>query len=307
MSRYLERAEHTARLIAVNLNLMLEQTPAAATQRWVRLMASLQSSPLLGEPDAYRVTHHLTFDPGNKSSVVASIALARENARQIRECISSEMWEQLNRLYLEVKRASIDTIWTAQPHEFFASIKEGAHLFHGITHDLMSHNEGWEFIQVGQYLERAGATARLLDVHFQEYDRTQAAGVGAENLDWVGLLRSCTAFESYCKVHTADLRPAWVAAFLLLNPELPRSVHFAAAQVEGALEAVAEATQTRRTSRAERLAGRLKAFLGFGHIDEIMAGGLHAYLEEVQRHCALIHTAVNHSYITYPIEAALVN
>jgi uncharacterized alpha-E superfamily protein len=307
MSRYLERAEHTARLLGVNLNLMLEQSPAAAGQRWARLLNSLQTRPPAGDLDAYRVTHHLAFDPANPSSVVASIAGARENARQVRECISSEMWEQLNKLYLEVKRASIDSIWSSQPHEFFAAIKEGAHLFHGITDDTMSRNEGWQFIQVGRYLERAGATAALLDEHFQEYQRTLTIAGAADSLDWVGLLRSCTAFEAYCKVHTADLRPAWVAEFLLLNPELPRSVHFAAARVQQSLEAIAEATQTRRANRAERLAGRLKAFLGFGQIDEIMAGGLHSYLEDVQRHCTLIHTAVHHSYISYPIEAALVN
>jgi len=305
MSRYLERAEHTARLIAVNLNLMLEQAPRSLPQRWNRLLASLQTEPPNGPLDAYHVTHHLTFNPANKNSVVASIASARENARQIRECISTEMWEQLNRLYLEVKRSSIESIWSAQPHEFFASIREGAHLFRGITHELMNHNEGWQFIRLGQYLERAGATATLLDVYFQEYQRTHAGGGATEPFDWVGLLRSCTALESYCKVHTADLRPAWVANFLLLNPELPRSIHFAAAEVQGALEAITEATQTRRSNRAERLAGKLKAYLGFGQIDEIMASGLQAYLEEVRRHCVLIHTAVNHSYITYPIEAAL--
>ncbi|MEJ7616536.1 MAG: alpha-E domain-containing protein [Pyrinomonadaceae bacterium] len=163
MSRYLERAEHAARLIDLNLHQMLDQSPVSVETRWERLLKSLRTPSLdnLASHNAYEITNTLTFDPSNKSSIVSYISLARDNARQVREQISSEMWEQLNGLCLQVKRTSMAEIWQDEPHQFFQSVKDGAHLFLGITEATMSHGEGWQFIQLGRYIERAGATSAL--------------------------------------------------------------------------------------------------------------------------------------------------
>ncbi len=306
MSRYLERAEHTARLLDVNLHQMLDQSPETAGQRWVRVLASLHApAPTCGNPDAYQITHTLTFDPQNKNSIVACIAAARENARQVREQISSEMWEQLNRLYLHVRRTEMDEVWNGEPHQFFQAVKEGAHLFRGITDATLSHGEGWQFIQVGCFLERAAATAALLDVHFGAFLATRPPTTALNYLEWVALLKSGTAFEAYCKVYTADIKPECIAEFLLLNADWPRSVRFAADTIQSALQAIAAATGTRNAGRAERLAGRLRAALDYGQVDEIMADNLHAYLESIQRQCAAIHTAIHQIYIAYPVETVL--
>src|SRR5918998_5430172 len=129
-SRYLERAEHTARLIDIGLNLMLDQSASAVGRRWGRLLDSLHAPPLLtGTSDAYHITEAMTFDISNETSIVACIAAARENLRQVREQISSEMWEQLNRLFLQIKGTRLDEVWNVTTHEFFRSVKEGAHLF----------------------------------------------------------------------------------------------------------------------------------------------------------------------------------
>ncbi len=209
MSRYLERAEHTARLIDVDLNLMLDQSPDSSLERWGRLLEGLRTSLPPGEKgDALSVTQTLTFDSSNPTSIVTCIASARENARNVREQISSEMWEQVNRLFLRVTRSGIEGIWNSQPHEFFRAVKEGAHLFQGITDSTMNHGEGWHFIQLGRFIERAGATAALMDVHFRRFaHRPDQAVETTDYLEWVGLLKSCTAFEAYCKVYTAELRP----------------------------------------------------------------------------------------------------
>ena len=306
-SRYLERAEHTARLIDVGLNLMLDQSDAAVERRWGRLLESLHAPPqLVGASDAYHITQAMTFDSANHASIAACIASARENLRQVREQISSEMWEQLNRLYLQVKETSLDDIWNLSTHEFFRAVKEGAHLFQGITDATMNHGEGWQFIQAGRHLERASATATLLDVYTSEFMAADGADAHEDSyLDWVGLLKACTAFEAYCKVYTADLRPERIAEFLLLNADCPRSVRFAADVIQTAFLAIAEATGTRKSGRVNRLAGRLRASLGFGQIDEILEAGLHAYLNDVQRQCAQIHEAIQQTYVAYPIETAL--
>jgi uncharacterized alpha-E superfamily protein len=307
MSRYLERAEHTARVIDVGLNLMLDQSQAAAERRWRRLLVGLHAPPqVAATSDPYRIMTAMTFDMESEVSIAACVASARENLRQVREQISSEMWEQLNRLFLQVKSVSIDDIWNSGSHEFFRSVKEGAHLFQGITDSTMNHGEGWQFIQVGRSIERASATAALLDGYLSEFAGTQdQTSVTGNYLDWVGLLKSCTAFEAYCKVYTADLRPDRIAEFLLLNAECPRSVRFAADTMQTAFQAVAEATGMRKAGRVNRLAGRLRASLSFGQIDEIMESGLHAYLGDIQRQCAQIHTAIQQTYVAYQIETAL--
>ena len=301
MSRYLERAEHTVRLIDVNLNLMLEHSPVSAEERWRRVMANLGAPPSASaDRDPDLLLHTLTIDASSRLSIVSCIMAARENARQVREQISSEMWEQLNRLFHAVRASSHDDVREAQPLEFLSAVREGTHLFQGITDSTMLHGEGWQFIQVGRLIERATCLSTLLDAH--------CAAVPLDTGDpfeWLGLLKSCTAFEAYCKVYTADLTPRRIAEFLLLNPEFPHTVAFCADRLHNALTAIAETTGRDRGNRVDRLAGRLRATLEYAHIDEIMAGGLHQFLADVQRRCAQIHSAVHEVYISYPAEVAL--
>lgn len=314
MSRYLERAEHTARLIDVNLTQMLDQNASYTDQRWERLHLSLRIPPFAeGVNDAYSVTRALTFDANNSASIVSCITAARENARQLREQISSEMWEQLNRLYLQIKRTTMDEIWFTEPHAFLATVKESVQLFQGITDATMNHSEGWHFIRVGRFIERASATAALIDVYAnalaarpqEEITDISEAADDLHYLGWVGLLRSCAAFEAYCKVYTAKIQPAKIVEFLLLNAEAPRSVRFSAVMVQGALQAIAKATNTRHAARVDRLAGRLRAGLDYSQVEEVM-DNIHGYLENVQRQCTQIHNAIHQAYVAYPIDVLLI-
>lgn len=304
MSRYLERAEHTARLLDLNLSL-LDQSQDETMERWQWMMDSLRVvTPEALPCDVYCLTEHLTFNLRHQDSLVACITAARENARQVREQISEEMWERLNWLYLRACEARMNEIY-AQPHEFYRPIRDGSYLFQGSTDSTMNHGEGWHFIQLGRYIERAGATAILLDVHLrallnapEPVDQSRT-----DYISWVVLLKSCTAFESYCQTYTADLKPERIAEFLLLNTESPRSVRFAADRVEAALQAIAKIAGNGRAGRAERFAGKLRATLGFAQMDEIITDNLHAYLDNIQRQCAQIHTAVMQQYISYSVEA----
>ncbi len=308
MSRYLERAEHTARLIDVNLNQMLDQSNQDASSRWERLLDSLHVQPPARETnETYSIVQALTFDAANHASIMMCIGAARENARQVRELISSEMWEQLNRLFLQVKHTRINEVWYPEPHAFLTSVKEGIHLFRGITDATMNHSEGWHFIRVGCFIERASSTAALLDVHFRPLLAVEHNDDN-ESFDYlrrVGLLKSCAAFEAYCKVYTATMSLRNIAEFLLLSSESPRSVRFATAMLQVALQAISKSTNTRHAGRAERLAGRLRATLDYDQIEEIMSGNLHAYLENIQQQCAQIHASLYQAYIAYPIDVAI--
>jgi len=301
MARYLERAEHTARVVSVNLNQTLDRTPDGAAAQWGRLVKSLPAPPSL---PGLRLEGSEPIDLSNREAIAACVAFARENARQVREQVSSEMWEQLNRLFLQVRNASTDAWWGTHTHEYFSSVLEGVHLFEGITDATMTHGEGWHYIQVGRFMERASATAALLGAHFEAYGHPERPSELGDFVEWMGLLKSACAFEGYCRCYTADLQATRIVEFLLLNGDFPRSIRFAAGRIESALKAVARHTG-RGSGRAERLAGRLRAALDFGQVDEIMAGGLHMYLADIARQCADIHAAVYQTYITYPIEASL--
>jgi uncharacterized alpha-E superfamily protein len=307
MSRYLERAEHLARLLDVNLQSMLDYSAEASEQRCRQLLYCVGADPQkLPSCDPYHLTRQLGFEHDTEISISACIHIARENARQVRQQISSEMWEQLNSMYLSIRDTGIDRIWNGQPHEFFTSIKQGAHLFQGITDSTLSHGEGWHFIQLGKYLERASSTAQLLDTAFgSSTPLGETSADAGEFLEWVVLLKSCTAFEAYCKVYTAEIRRERIAEFLLLNPEFPRSVAFCASGIKTSLESIAESTDVAKNCRANRLSGRLCALLDFTNIDEVFSGNLHFYLRDVQKQSAEIHNAVHQLYIHYPIEAAL--
>jgi uncharacterized alpha-E superfamily protein len=285
----------------------MEQSSGARERRWRYLLASLRMSPPEpGLTDPYDVARYLTFDPKNGSSVLSCVSIARENARQVREGISSEMWEQINRFYLTVRNSTFDVVWRRQPHEFLRSVKEGVHFFQGLTDSTLGHEEGWQFIQVGRYLERAVNTVALLSEHYVAQDDSEAvADQAVTYLEWVGLLRSCTAFEAYCRVYTADLRADRVANFLLLDPTFPHSVRFSVEQVVQGLESIAEVTGAEPVARVNRLAGRLRATLRFSQIEEVMAGDFQAFLRDIEMQCLEVHNTMYETYIAYPIESAV--
>jgi uncharacterized alpha-E superfamily protein len=315
MSRYLERAEHTARVMNVQLNLMLERGAGTDDRHWARVLRSLgvESTEELSALAFAKSLLHSTHTP---SSILSCIIAARENSRQVREQISSEMWEQLNRLFHAVKRADdADDV-----HDFLQAIKEGAHLFQGVTDSTMTHGEGWQFIQAGRHLERAVAVAMLVGVHFEEFQMTPPDDAWrnepapqrgpeprneVEPLEWIGLLQSCTAFEAYCKAYTAELHPDRIAEFLVLNPVFPHSIRYSADALAAALKQIGADVSSRRSARVERIAGRMQATLAFGQIDEIMSSGLRAYLDTVRRQCTQVHSALYQTHIAYPVEAAL--
>jgi len=305
MGRYLERAEHTSRLVNVELQLWLDQSPELGAGRWRFLLEALRAPATCGPVDPTQLLNTLVFSRSNASSVVSCIAAARENLRHVREQCSTRMWEQLNRLYLDIIERRQEDEWILKSHDFFFSVLEGAYLFHGITDATMSHGEGWQFIQLGRYVERADTLTTLLETHFERLNNRQDGPVEpAEYLEWVALLAGCVALEAYCKAHTAEIRPLRVAEFLLLNPEFPHSIRFAVDRVNAALNLIADSTQ-RSNKLPTRIAGRLRAQLSYSQIEEIMAEGIHTYLQNVRGECETIHSSIHDIYFDYSIEAEL--
>ena len=301
MSRYLERAEHIARVVNVNLTITQDRTPADAATHWGRLLEALPAPPPFAPRAAADRPHEATLDLANHESIAACVAVARENARQVRDEISSDMWEELNRLYLAVQHSQpAESEWTAGTHDFLRSTITAIHLIQGVTDATMTHGEGWHFMELGRFVERATNTAALLEVQFRDFGRdAEKPTAVAEYVEWAGVLHSCAAFEAYCRHYTADIRPVRIANFLVLHPDFPRSIRFAAARVAASLRSIAALTG-RMKGRSERLAGRLTTSLDYGQIDDIF-GALPPYLEDIVRQGNAIGTAVHQQYIAYHV------
>jgi uncharacterized alpha-E superfamily protein len=306
MSRYLERAEHTVRLLDVNMSLMLDRSGTSVEKRWNRVLTALGHAPEKPwKGDHFELIQSLTFDPSNKASIRAAIVVARENARQVRDEISSEQWQQLNRLYHQVTEPHGYGI-EVHVEEFLPAVIDGLHLFQGVTDTTMSHGEGWQFIQMGRSLERAFAIVKLLDMYSSDLlHNNEDEGDGYHYLEWIGLLRCCTAFEAYCRVYTADLSNDRILEFLLLNPEFPHSVRYSIDSLSNALSSIQQTTGRHQADGLTRLAGRLQATLHFIEISEILQDDPAKYLHDILHQCHQIHGQIYRYYIQYSVQAAL--
>ncbi|RRA47186.1 alpha-E domain-containing protein [Acidipila sp. EB88] len=306
MSRYLERAEHTVRMLDVNFAMTLDPSSTSEDVRWRRLLLALGSSDEDWNGDSHALVQKLTHDDAHDASIKSCIAAARENARQVREEISSEQWLQLNRMYHLVTE-NPQSARATPPDEFLAVVLDGLHLFQGVTDTTMSHGEGWHFIQVGRSIERASSIASLLTVYEMGVSGLgQSEPVGSHHfLEWIGLLRSCTAFEAYCNVYTADLTESQILEFLLLNKDFPHSVRYSIDRLRDALLALQQESGRLSPQELLRVAGRLQSALSFVEISDVLQGGVGEYLAMVLHESRRIHSLIYRDYIHYSVQTAL--
>lgn len=301
MSRYIERAEHTARLLDVHLNLLLESGGDATSARWNRLIEALEQEVNDPNMDDYRFMYLMSFDTTNPQSIAASVALARENARQVREQVSTEMWNHLNGFYLVLRQQDMDTVWNNQPHEFFRLVREGSHMFQGITDSTMVRGEGWHFIQLGRYIERAISIIALVDVQLRQAAMKKVDRLSMlEYFDWMSFLKCCTAFEAYCKLFTADLQPDRIVSFLLFDDSFPHSLRFCMERIGEDIDTIAATTGVSRGSKLARMIGRMRSQLSYDEISDVMTNA-HQYLQDMRHQCLHIHDAIYETFIYRPV------
>ncbi len=311
MSRYLERAEHTVRLLDVNMSLMLDEANTATNsgqhRRWQRVLSCLgRPKEVEWQDDFFELALTLTFGVRSHASVVNCIVQARENARQVRDELSSEQWQQLNRLFHQMARAQRETGTYTELTSFLPTVVNELHLFQGITDSTMSHGEGWQFIQLGRYIERAAATTTLLDAYLREsVEPNSGPASGYEFLEGAGMLRCCSAFESYCNLYTADFNQERITEFLLLNPDFPHSVRYSVDCLRSALLAIGGKSGMHQADELARISGRLQASLSFVDISEVLSQDVGAYLANILEQCRQVHERVFRLYIQYSIQTAL--
>ncbi len=309
MSRFIERAENTARIVDTNLQLLLDfrnLDDSALAEHWMPIVQSTgDEENFLAKysgASGPAVTEFLVFDSENPNSIVTSVAQARENARMVRDQITVELWEELNRLYLWLRGNDARSLWAHSPTEFFSHIKNSTLLLLGLIYATFVHNEGWQFMQVGKFIERADKITRIIDVRHTTFPVKGAPERISQHdvLDWGAVLRSCSAWDAYKAAYGADVRPEWAVELLLFNEEFPRSVRFCVERLDDALRAISGVRDRRFNNNAEKLSGRLLAELQYGSLDEVLAVGVHEYMDVLQLKFNEVGTAVFDAYIFQP-------
>ncbi len=303
VGRYLERAEATARRFDVEYHSRLEsESSRTATLGWHALLFSSGDGATYreryGAADEGSLVTFLILDDQNPNSIRACVAAARENARSIRDEISSEMWEHLNRFHLELGEQTLETVLSRTPYSLLQWVKCSCWLFDGIAERTMIRGEGWQFLQCGKFLERAESTARLLDGKSYAMIDADEEIAGALDLhQWTALLKSAGAFEAFRKTRSGST-PADIIAFVLLNARFPGSIRYSTARVEAALRAITRRDGADDGNEAERCAGRLLASLIHARAEEVVFD-LHTYLTGLVGECATLHGAVVRTFFSH--------
>ncbi|RZT10444.1 Uncharacterized conserved protein, Alpha-E superfamily [Duganella sp. CF402] len=277
MARYTERAENTARMLDVNVQTsMLPQSEQENAQGWRALLGISELQYAFNQKysslEGREVIDFMVRDPGNSSSIVACLTAARENARAVRGTLTTEVWEIQNQTWLDMQRRLKSDLLETDPSKFFEWVKYRSHLSRGVTLGTMLRDEAVHFIRLGTFLERADNTARILDVKY--HGGAKETGENMTQRDfyyWGAMLRSVSGFEIYRKVYRDVITPARIAELLMLRGDMPRSLLACMDEVVQNLHEVRNDV----SADTERFAGRLRAELQFGKIEDILAEGLH--------------------------------
>lgn len=311
MSRYLERAENVARFVDVNLHLCLD-LPGPEGEQWAPLVLASghreDFAARYGEPTRENVIRFLILDPDSPNSIYSCVASSRENARWIRQFITVEMWETLNRFYLEFRHAAGQrgTQWLT--HDFLDTVVAASQMFLGVVDATMSRGEGWHFCRMGRMLERADKTSRILDVkYFHLLPSPAYVNTPYDDILWSAVLRSTSALEMYRKLYHL-IQPASVVNFLVLDQEFPRAIHHCVTMAEQSVRAVSGTRSGTYRNRAERELGRLRADLDYANVEDLIESGLHEFLDGTQARLNSVGDAIFETFITLrPVDAAAEN
>jgi uncharacterized alpha-E superfamily protein len=303
MARHIERAENTARLLDVTYRMSLLPYDAvepglAWAEPWaVPLITSglatsfYESFPQLS---AENVLRYMILDISNPSSILCCLRSARESARAVRGAITSEMYEDLNSAWLEMRGQNYDHIQGSGVSEFLGWVKMRSHLFRGVTFGTMLRDEAYHFIRLGTHIERGDNTARILDVKYHTLLPSAAEVGGAvDYYQWGALLRSVSGFESYRKIYSDVITPRRVAELLILRQDMPRSLHSCMNFINETLAVLCDDS----SKEIRRASGELHAKLRFARTDDIIRFGLHEYLMEFLDRISELGNEINSHFL----------
>lgn len=294
MARYMERAENLARIVDVNDTFSRGNRAGETWYSIVNLNADEERfRKRHPEPSARAVLHFYVLDQENPNSILSAVAAARENARTLRPLISTEMWAQLNIFYNALRELGPDDLARSDLTRLCATIKESCQAHTGITEGTFYRDQSWYFYQMGKYLERGDQTTRLLDIKYHTLlPSAQDVGSPVDLSQWNALLRSAAGYHAFRRIHQRGLSPAGVAGFLLINDSFPRSVNLCVRQVDDLLHALRGGFGLRGGNAALERLDEVRAALHHRTIEDIIRGGLHEFLDQLQSELIRISTDI---------------
>jgi uncharacterized alpha-E superfamily protein len=300
MARYIERAENMARMLEVtnHMSLMRHDNEIEASL-WMPLLRISDTVEAFHEHyeevNAHNVINYIALDTRNPSSIYSCLRAGRENAHAVRVEMASEMWESINSLWLEFLQMDKLSILDGGLSEFCDWVKSRSHLFRGVTYGTKLRDDGFRFIRLGGFIERADDMARLLDVKYHLLlPSTSDVGGAVDYYQWSALLRSASAYLAYLKIYRDAVTPLRVAELLVLNPDLPRSLHACMDELTSILDQLSG----NAGNECKRLAGEIHSSLHFGSIEEIFRGGLHQFLQDFLRQNNRLGIEIQRTYLT---------
>jgi len=302
-ARYLERAEWRARLVSVNYNLLIEG-PAPTGNAWSSLLAISGDQELFEKhydtPDESAVLSFFVLDERNPSSIRSCVYAARANARPLRHRISSELWLELNTLYLDARSWTPSVLGTGEVFEFFSQLQDRFYRIAGVINGTLPRGVGFDFLLLGIILERAENVTRLLDIKYHYLlPKVEDVGGPIDLLQWAAVLRSASALEAYRLAYGNLIRTDRVVEMLLFDRTFPRSVRYCLDRLETALRRVAAAAPKPAASPGPTLTDGLAGLLTSSSASEVIASGLHDFLIDVQQECERINTGVFDTYLRF--------
>jgi len=298
MSRYIERAEGMARMIQVHQNLALEyaQGDEQLAWFWKPVLQSVCAEGLLAGPNEIRnLVKELIFSSGYENSIYSCISLARENARMVRDQLSEELWLELNNIYLFFRNGEADEVYQQGSDLLLDRITRFSLVFQGLADATVPHGEGWRFLSLGKYLERADQTSRMLDtLNLRDKEPTRT--------DLMSVLRCCIALSAFRQQFRGNLSLQNVASFLLFSETFPRSIRFCIRAIDHSLHTISGVPTGAFSNEAERLTGSTLAMVNFTDWSQVQAKGLHQTLDELQSTLIEIGQRVFETYVLLPSE-----
>jgi uncharacterized alpha-E superfamily protein len=293
MSRYIERAEHMARMLRIKMAMLadsgdLEESLVEGLWRSIPQVARLGDDVPLpaNAPDAplpVRIAAYMTFNPANPNSLINCLTRARENARSVRETISTEMWEEINAIYWSLRAEEAQRRFEESPDAYLSSVLSMSMLFQGMADQTMRHDQRWQFTQLGKYVERIDFTCRAISHHWTLLTAAESEmDQPLLNIHWMGLLRTCCSIEAYRKTNLGELDGLRVTSFLTLERNFPRAIRYAVAGAYEAISAIRAESDAGKGDAAERILGRLDAQLEYAEVSELLAEGVPQYLGRIE-------------------------
>ncbi len=295
MSRYIERAESIARLVEVTQSSSLEFTEEDQAEFWDPVLKAICAKEEYSKSSYKDVGQFLCLGLEFSNSVKNCIMLARENARMVRDQLSVEMWSELNNIYFYLKTEEGEKTFLQDPQNFFKKVIRFSLVFQGLSGATVLHDEGWRFMALGKFLERADQTSRMLDrITFQKNEPTRS--------DLLAVLQSCVARTAFRRQYRGELTLQNVSSFLLFSHDFPRSLKFSIRCIDDNLHAVSGIPSGNFSNEAERIIGSSLALVNFTDIKFVMSNGLHKTIDDLQRKLLNVGQCIFETYVLLPFE-----